>query len=537
MAQQTVITKTKIPLGIQVKDTVNQNLLDLSSLCDGFDDQNRPLNLIIPSESVLVIFLPNTGIENINEYYRLERGEFKGEAFEILKNAYKPIPVDKRPYLTLIHENNHVHNGDSVLVVHQSGIFDGLTGPINVVRQLKNGTYADTVSVSVTGDFSHVRVTEVYLASEMAELMKNMSSLSVFDYILTQFNRTKITEAVRTRSYENWKEKGFIGDVDLSKLPKNPSFPNFEKNLFFKINSSSDSIRVRLKKSGKTKEITTPFSFMKKVIYLKDLSSGKYELILEEPRKHYGKRTTTYPFEIKSSFWNDGGYWLVILVPLFLILFLIYRTYSKAKINQLDLHKKISDAELKAIRAQLNPHFLFNSLNAIQNLVNKKDSEAANAYIVKLSRLLRIVLAHSDDTLHTLGQELEMSKLYIELEQMRTPFTFEMLVAEQTDQNVLVPSMILQPYLENAVIHGIVHGHGDHIRVSISNTDSSCVLKVEDNGKGSDKNNGNGKGMSLGKERLDIIARQLGNDIKIDVAAMKLPEGGFRVTIEIPKDL
>lgn len=533
-AQQTVITKTKIPLGIEVRDTSSQRLLDIATLCDGFDENNKPLNLVIPVNSRAKIFLAASDASDQVSYWQvnskisvsMDGTTTTGPLFQVLSQIdQKPAASDDSFNTTSLLQT--LKRIDNSTPIFDQLIPSGESEYLQIVRRVKNPdqtrNYPDSVDLWIKGDLEPVKIKEIYLTSEMSELVKETSSKDIFD--------------LSTRSYQSWKDNGYISDQNLKELPQAPVFPNDENDLFIKLSRFSRSIRIYLEKSGTRKEIADPFSFLPRVLYLSNLTSGDYKVIIEDEAIKYGSKQTTYEFTIQSNFWNQGGYWLAILLPLFIILFLVYRTYTKAKINQLYLNKKLSDAELKAIRAQLNPHFLFNALNAIQNLVNKQDTEVANQYIVKLSRLLRIVLAHSDDTLHSLGQELEMSKLYIELEQMRTPFTFEMSVAKETSQNVLVPSMILQPYLENAVIHGIVNGKGDHIRVRIFDAETSCILQVDDNGKGSDKNNGNGKGMSLGKERLDIIARQLGDDIKMDVTAMKLPEGGFRVTIEIPKDL
>ena len=222
------------------------------------------------------------------------------------------------------------------------------------------------------------------------------------------------------------------------------------------------------------------------------------------------------------------------MLPLFVILFLIYRTYTKAKINRLYLTQQLTDAELTAIRAQLNPHFLFNSLNAIQNLVNKEDSENANDYIVRLSKLMRLVLNRSSESFHSLNNELEIAELYLSLEKLRTEFEYEIEVDESVDQNILVPTLLLQPYLENSVIHGIQANRGNLIQVTISMNGDGCLLRIKDNGLGQSDRQGNGKGMQMSSERLKVIETRHGVETNVQAGPT---ETGYEVSIKIPKDL
>lgn len=520
MAQQTVITYGKIPLGIRVlkseyvlkkdmsmlfnsDDTESEKFHDISQLCSGFDELGVPENLILPHGSQIILFLPTITKDTQKNYWYNWAGNYTN---------------------TLIRDFSYSYKGKQVAFLGAKMYSAGASDNLHVLRTVATVEEGrQFVNLEYKVDLALPKIEEIYMFNEMMEYSES--------------RYTNDLEIPVRSEYEHWIKQGYADSLGQNGLPINPIFPSDKTDFFVKTSLLSPTAEIYLAGGGSYTKIDKDFFLSDNTLVIGSLVPGSYRLIIEEPDKVYGKKFAQYGFTIQKPGWERYGYWVVGTTPFLILAFIVYRYITRRKLKNLALLQKISDAELKAIRAQLNPHFLFNALNAIQNLVNKQDTEVANEYIVKLSRLLRTVLAQSDDTLHSLGQELEISKLYIELEQMRTPFTFEMSITEHTDQNVLVPSMILQPYLENAVIHGIVNGHGDHIRVSIFDTETSCLLEVEDNGKGSDKNNGNGKGMSLGKERLDIIARQLGDDIKMDVVAMKLPEGGFRVTIEIPKDL
>lgn len=504
MAQQTLISTGTIPLGIQVRDTQTNQLLDISTLCDGFDEDNLPINLWIPHKSQIIMFLPEV-TKDKGQFYKLHRS---GSAARNIKNF------------------NFPHNGDSVAFLgarsHSGGSGDQVIIESPLLKVTPQGAEQSVLQFNYRVDWPKLEIYDIFTMDELQNwLMKGL--------------KTSTDETHRT--YEEWLNNGYVSKLNGEGLPENPSFPHHIENLVLSSVHDNGVIGITLyggKDGPRDLQYMSPED---NLISITDLTPGNYMILIENRHKKYGESSISYPFTIRNSFWHQGGYWLAIVIPLLIITFAIYRYLTGRRIQKLDLMQKLSEAELKAIRAQLNPHFLFNALNAIQNLVNKQDSEMANDYIVKLSRLLRMVLSQSDDTLHALTQEVEISRLYLELENMRTPFSYDINIASEVNQNLLVPSMILQPYLENAVIHGVVNGKASHIQLSVFYTENACVLEISDNGEGSNKGTGNNKGLSLGKERLDIITRQLGKEIKASVLTRSLPEGGFRVTIEIPKDL
>lgn len=518
MAQQTVITTNTLPLGIRVRkaefaltgditktfqsdDTDSDEFYDISELCQGFDAIGLPEKMVVPVGSQVILFLPKV---NKNTKYPFGYKTFATSS-EVIKNF------------------DYVYKGDSVAFLGAFMASPGRVESVSAIRRIASPRDGQPkIEIYFTFDYAEPKITAIREANEV-------------DLIIRQYEEGKESDQ---KLYRQWLDKGYADSLDSRGLPFNPQLPSSVKSMSFTIENLSDKGIVRLfnNESGLWANLE-PTKNDRKIFISTNMSPGTYQLVVEEASKRYGKKIDTYSFSIAAPLWSKTVTWLVATILIILVTFLVYRFSAKRRLNKLALLKKISDAELKAIRAQLNPHFLFNALNAIQNLVNKQDTEMANQYIVKLSKLLRLVLSQSDDTLHALAEEVETSKLYLELENMRTPFSYDINITSEVSQNMLVPSMILQPYLENAVIHGVVNGKATHIQVSVFHSENACVLEVSDNGKGSDKGNGNGKGMSIGKERLDIITRQLGKNVKASVLTRKLPEGGFRVTIEIPKDL
>ena len=195
----------------------------------------------------------------------------------------------------------------------------------------------------------------------------------------------------------------------------------------------------------------------------------------------------------------------VVLVAL--IIFMAIRLYKKTdESKNAKLQQQIAKLQLNSVRSQLNPHFLFNALSGIQNLMNKNELDNANKYLSKFARLTRNVL--DDKELISLSQEKTLLDDYLQMEQLRFGFSYEIRVDDNLDlENIEIPSMLLQPFVENAVKHGIASKTtGGNIGIAIIKNGNNLVLTVADNGKGFDTNKKyEGLGLSLSKNRISLL--------------------------------
>lgn len=222
---------------------------------------------------------------------------------------------------------------------------------------------------------------------------------------------------------------------------------------------------------------------------------------------------------------------------------MIRRTEARKR-NQLEL-------EIKALRSQMNPHFLFNSLNSIQNLINKQDTDRANHYLARFSRLMRKVLNNSESAFISLEEEISLLTSYCELEALRFDFNFDIQVAPDLDiYTVEIPSMLLQPFVENAILHGIEPAdRPGKLLISFRPEGNLLRCSIEDNGIGIDRSRAlsqarNHKeknfGMRLARERLSMIKAHYGYDLKLEALdKSKLPEPalGTRINIYLPSNM
>lgn len=191
---------------------------------------------------------------------------------------------------------------------------------------------------------------------------------------------------------------------------------------------------------------------------------------------------------LSMIFWHIT--YLMIGTAIEVFVFSIGMGYRIKRIEQ-EKHKiesEITKVRLTALKAQMNPHFIFNSLNSIRAYVISNETRKASDYITKFARLIRLILHYSSLDTITLESELEALNLYVELEQMRhrTDFGYNVVIApELNPAKVVVPPLIFQPYVENAIGHGLAPKQGPkHLQIMIGQTTSKLIVTIRDNGVG-----------------------------------------------------
>ena len=216
-----------------------------------------------------------------------------------------------------------------------------------------------------------------------------------------------------------------------------------------------------------------------------------------------------------------------------------YQMLQKEKQNVLEANSVAHQAQLKMLRYQLNPHFLFNTLNAISTLILVKENKIANGMVTKLSEFLRYSLDKDPMKKVTLNSELHALKLYLDIEKVRFEdrLQVEFIVADDC-KNALVPSMILQPIAENSIKYAIAsQENGGTIKVTVTRFANDLLLELADNGPGAEIKKGNlyrenGVGLANSRERLNALYK---NNYSL-VVANNEPKG-VKVSIRMPYQL
>lgn len=230
-----------------------------------------------------------------------------------------------------------------------------------------------------------------------------------------------------------------------------------------------------------------------------------------------------------------------------IISFVLYRRKRDAVLQKKEatFNLKVADTELKALRAQMNPHFIFNSLNSINDFISKNDTESASNYLIKFSKLMRETLEKSSENEILLADDIQILKTYMDIENKRTQhhFSYTFNVDDAIDPaNTLVPPMILQPFVENSIIHGLrdVKNNG-YINISYKKEGNMMISTVEDNGIGR-KNSSEYKtltnkrslGMSITKSRIEILNKIKNTNGNINIIDKP---NGTKIDVKLPLTL
>jgi two-component sensor histidine kinase len=253
-------------------------------------------------------------------------------------------------------------------------------------------------------------------------------------------------------------------------------------------------------------------------------------------------------FTVLPPWWQTWWFYLSVTIAVVLLLFFYYQ-YRIKKIKQREAaRREKAEMETAILRLQMNPHFLFNSMNAIGGYILGKDPTKAYGYLSRFSKLMRQILEDAAKPNLPLQQELHLMEQYLKVEQMRfgDKLSFSFDIDSNIDlEHTVVPTMLFQPFLENAIKHGLANKPGGgHIKMGITkNGDTHLILVVEDNGMGrkfaEDQKQDEGhisRALSITNHRLKLLKEQTGlpTGLSIEDATSNEAFPGTRVTLKIP---
>ena len=239
-------------------------------------------------------------------------------------------------------------------------------------------------------------------------------------------------------------------------------------------------------------------------------------------------------FVIRPPWWRTV--WFVSLATALILgsVFVGFR-YRVAQIRQeetqkTEFTKKLSEMEMQALRAQMNPHFIFNSLNSINTFILKNEPDAASNYLTKFSRLIRLILQNSNSAVVTLQNELEALHLYLDMESLRfrNKFTFHIRVGSEVEpEDIEIPPLIIQPYVENAIWHGLLHKEAvGHLSIDLRVENDKLVCVIDDDGvgrrragelKSKSASKSKSMGMQITAHRIELMNELYGKQTTVDI--------------------
>ncbi|HFX17857.1 MAG TPA: hypothetical protein ENK64_01780 [Flavobacteriales bacterium] len=298
-------------------------------------------------------------------------------------------------------------------------------------------------------------------------------------------------------------------------------------------------------------QINKGFNFVE----FKELPVGDYTFKVRGKNNTSNKysKVSQLSFTIKPRFWETKWFYGVVFLLITIIIYIVIKHRVKLdkqkrelKFKKLLTEKTMAGLKLENFRSQMNPHFIFNALNSIQDYIISNEKELASKYLVKFSRLIRIYLDHSQQNMVSVKQEITALKLYLELEKVRfdEAFTYQINIDENLPlDHIKIPSLFIQPYVENAIKHGLLHKKGHkNLNIDLSLENGLLQIIIEDNGVGRKRaqeiKKVSHKSFSTraNKERVKLYKNKLNLNINVLTEDLKDADNkasGTRVTIYI----
>ena len=265
----------------------------------------------------------------------------------------------------------------------------------------------------------------------------------------------------------------------------------------------------------------------------------------------WSEAATPFSFLILQPWWQTWWFIGAMVAMAAALGYWLFRRRVKVIRRQTALREHMAELEMRALRAQMNPHFIFNCLNSINRYIVKSDNATASLYLTRFAKLIRLILDNSNSKKVLLSSELEALKLYIEMERIRFDNKFDYHITIEEDvhtDSIGVPSLIIQPYVENAIWHGLLHKESNgslwiRIRMRDENT-LQCV--IEDNGVGREKaaefrsKSATGKkslGMKLTEDRIAVLNQYAQTNASVEIVDLEDDNrlaAGTRVVVIIP---
>jgi len=283
---------------------------------------------------------------------------------------------------------------------------------------------------------------------------------------------------------------------------------------------------------------------------LTSLSPGAYKVHLRALGRSGDEKLKTFSFTVKPPFWNTLWFYAIACILLLTVIYMIYRARIKSIRERANVDKLLAQTELKALHAQMNPHFISNSLNSIREMILCDENKQASHFLTKFAHLIRITLDQSSQSFISLHNTIDYLNRYIEMEQIRNDrFVCNIYVDKELNEDeVLLPPMLIQPFIENAIWHGM-DGEDKSIAVVINfkKQNKKLVCIIDDNGIGI-KNSLERKKIATDhhrsvaifniKERIDLLNEKydLSSSVTIEdkMSWTEFPEKGTRVILNLP---
>ncbi|MBP7477473.1 MAG: histidine kinase [Chitinophagales bacterium] len=355
-------------------------------------------------------------------------------------------------------------------------------------------------------------------------------------------NPIKKDEAIRIRL-----KQVLVNDSNIL-ISTNNIFKSFQRKIAFIVLSPSlrnlENVRYHYILQGYENNWNSQRS---NTIQFNALSPGTYTLFVKAESMGVFSPIIQFKFKIGKPFYLQIWFLLGILLLFLAIVYFVYTWQVEKQKQKLKLLNELNISKLTAIQSQMNPHFIFNSLNSIQDFVLQQDSIKAYDAIGKFATLIRKIMLHSEKEFIDIEEELAILNVYLELEMMRIKKDFHYSINSHDLADIEIPPMLIQPFIENSIKHGLLHKQGEKI-LSVDMTISGDVFicEIQDNGIGrrqsgiiksrQNKEHTSFAGSALEK-RMQILKKHFGGNFSVEILDLHDKEGnatGTKVILKAP---
>ncbi len=264
----------------------------------------------------------------------------------------------------------------------------------------------------------------------------------------------------------------------------------------------------------------------------------------------WNERGASLNIVILPPFWQTFWFRLFLVLLFLLGLYLLIQVIRDRAKKSSEIKEKMIELRMQALRAKMNPHFIFNTINSIQYFLTTNEKRTALEYLSKFARLMRLTLEFSDKTTISISEELESLKLYLDLEKLRfeNKFDYKIDIEPQIDtRRMMIPHMLIQPYVENAVKHGIQNKiDKGMVKISVKKKDNEIYYVIEDNGIGIRKSlelkqqeniQQKSSGMEITRDRINLLNLEQKENERLEITDLSeesTEKTGTKVEITIP---
>jgi ligand-binding sensor domain-containing protein len=384
-----------------------------------------------------------------------------------------------------------------ILIIQNNTIVNSIKPKLNgdYLPISKIGIYNNTLLAKSSSGFYQFDMEGNLLKS--IDALFDLSSKRVIDFTILQ-NELWVSHSGGVQKIDlNYKQRNMelpivrinqllVNDSEVD-ITKNGNFSNDQRKIKFILSSPTLRYQKSIRYHYQLKGYDTQWyiaSFDKNEVLYNALAPGKYTFLVKVENRGVFSDVFSYSFEIDAPYYLK--WWFITLIILFFLLMVygIYTRQLKVQQKKAAFINELNASKLTAIQSQMNPHFIFNSLNSIQDLVLKGDVDNSYTFITKFSNLVRRTLSYSDKDFIEIDQELKLIELYLSLEKLRFKENLEFKIDSSEIEDILVPPMLIQPFIENALLHGLLHKEGlKKIHIKFTLTDL-LICEIVDNGIG-----------------------------------------------------